>query len=166
MQQHNVGAWLLQETWEEGDEFDVDIGGYHIFRHNALHGEDGRQHLFKGVAIILSPTFYQAWHAAGSLSPITTDLSEEFAGRIIRLKLKFASFDNRGKCIKGKYISIALMSVYFPCNDRQHEQFCSVFDSVLADIDLNTQIIVGSDINACIGTRTSDNIIKSLGHMA
>ena len=31
MQQHDVGAWLLQETWEEGDEFDVDIGGYHIF---------------------------------------------------------------------------------------------------------------------------------------
>ena len=30
MQQHDVGAWLLQETWEEGDKFDVDIGGYHI----------------------------------------------------------------------------------------------------------------------------------------
>ena len=34
MRQYDVGAWLLQETWEEGDEFDVDIGGYHIFRHN------------------------------------------------------------------------------------------------------------------------------------
>ena len=47
MRQHDVGAWLLQETWEEGDEFDVDIGGYHIFRHNALRGENGQQHLFK-----------------------------------------------------------------------------------------------------------------------
>lgn len=43
MRQHDVGAWLLQETWEEGDEFDVDIGGYHIFWHNALRSENGRQ---------------------------------------------------------------------------------------------------------------------------
>jgi len=85
MQQHDVGAWLLQETWEEGDEFDVDIGGYHIFQHNALRGENGRQHLFKGVVIILSPTFYQAWGAAGSLPPITTDPDDKFSGRIICL---------------------------------------------------------------------------------
>ena len=31
MQQTNVGAWLLQETWEEGNKFNVDIGGSHIF---------------------------------------------------------------------------------------------------------------------------------------
>ena len=111
MQQHDVGAWLLQETWEEGDEFDVDIGGYHIFQHNALRGKNGRQHLFKGVAIILSPTFYQAWRAAGSLPPITTDPDDKFSGRIICLKLKCTSFDNRGKCIKGKYISIANVCV-------------------------------------------------------
>ncbi len=38
-----------------------------------------------------------------------------------------------------------------------------MFDSVLADIDLNTQIIVGSDINARIGTRTSDEHNQVLG---
>jgi hypothetical protein len=31
MCQNDVGAWLIQETWEEGDEFDVEVGGYHIF---------------------------------------------------------------------------------------------------------------------------------------
>ena len=31
MPQHDVGAWLLQEIWEESDEFDINIGGYHIF---------------------------------------------------------------------------------------------------------------------------------------
>jgi hypothetical protein len=31
MHQNDVGAWLIQETWEEGDDFDVDVGGYHIF---------------------------------------------------------------------------------------------------------------------------------------
>ncbi len=86
--------------------------------------------------MILSPTFYQAWRAAGSLPPITIDPDDKFSGRIICLKLKFTSFDNRGECIKGKYISIALMSVYFPCNHRHHERFCNVFDSVLANINM------------------------------
>ena len=103
------------------------------------------------------------WRAAGSLSPITTDPCDEFAGRLICLKLIFTSFDSHGKCIKGKYISIALMSVYFPCNYRWHERFCTMFNSVLADINLNTQIIVGSDINACIGTWTSDEHKQVLG---
>ena len=60
MQQHDVGSWLLQETWEEGDNFDTEIGGYHIFLHNADRGTTGRQHLFRGVAIILSPRFHDA----------------------------------------------------------------------------------------------------------
>ncbi len=38
-----------------------------------------------------------------------------------------------------------------------------MFDSVLVDINLNTQIIVGSDINARIGTRTSDKHNRVLG---
>ena len=54
MRQNNIGAWLVQETWEEGNEFDVNVNGYHIFCHNANHGENGHQHLFRGVAIILS----------------------------------------------------------------------------------------------------------------
>ncbi len=55
------------------------------------------------------------------------------------------------------------MYVYFPCNDRQYERFCNMFDSVLADINLNTQDIVGSDMNARIGTRTSDEHKQVLG---
>jgi hypothetical protein len=57
MRNNNVGAWLVQEMWEEVDEFDIEVGGYHIFCHNSTKGEDGRQHLFKGVGIILSPQF-------------------------------------------------------------------------------------------------------------
>jgi hypothetical protein len=60
MRQNDVGAWLIQETWEEGNDFDVKVGGYHIFRHNMTRGESGHQHLFKGVTIILSPLFYAA----------------------------------------------------------------------------------------------------------
>ncbi len=38
MRQNDVGAWLIQETWEEGDDFDVKVGGYHILRHNVTCG--------------------------------------------------------------------------------------------------------------------------------
>jgi hypothetical protein len=66
MHQHDVGAWLLQKTWEEGDNFDTEIGGYHVFRHNAKRGVTGRQHLYRGIAIILSPQCHEAWKLAGS----------------------------------------------------------------------------------------------------
>ncbi len=102
MRQNDVGAWLIQETWEEGDEFDIDVNGYHIFRHNATRGESGRQHLFRGVAIILSPLFYDAWKAAGSPPPLTTD--DDSVGRFIRMNFQFESFDTRGRRIKGKFL--------------------------------------------------------------
>ncbi len=59
MRAHDIGAWLLQETWEEGNNFDTKIGGYHVFCHNAERGVTGRQHLYRGVAIILSSPFYE-----------------------------------------------------------------------------------------------------------
>jgi hypothetical protein len=65
MRQNDIGAWLVRETWEEGNKFDVDINGYHIFCHNTNRGENGCKHLFRGIAIILSPLFYDAWRAAG-----------------------------------------------------------------------------------------------------
>jgi hypothetical protein len=83
MHQNDVGAWLVQETWEEGDELDVDVNGYHIFCHNTICGERGHQHLFRGVAIILSLLYYDAWKAVGSPPPITTNSDDDFVGRFI-----------------------------------------------------------------------------------
>jgi hypothetical protein len=71
MHQHNVGVLLLQETWEEGNVFNIDVGGYHIFCRNATRGRSERQHPFKGVAIVLSTVFYEAWKEAGSPPPVT-----------------------------------------------------------------------------------------------
>jgi hypothetical protein len=31
MRTNDVGAWLIQETREEGDEINIIIGGYHVF---------------------------------------------------------------------------------------------------------------------------------------
>jgi hypothetical protein len=116
MMNNDVGAWLIQEMWEEDNKFDTDIGGYHIFCHNSTKGKNGRRHLFKGVGIILSPQVYAAWHEAGSPPPITIP-NEDFAWRFIQLNIKFNSFNSRGKHIKGKALTIALILAYFPCDD-------------------------------------------------
>jgi hypothetical protein len=164
MCQHNVGAWLLQETWEEGDDFNIEIGGYHIFWHNADRGPTGCQHLFQFIAIILSPLFHDAWRLTGSPPPITIDPDKDFAGQLLCLNLKFNSFDPRGKKIKGKLIALALILAYFPCNDQHHDKFCAVLDSMLNSINLNTQIIIiGGDIDARTGTRTCDKQKQVLG---
>ncbi len=163
MRQNNVGAWLIQETWEEDDEFDVDVNGYHIFRHNAVRDESGRQHLFRGVAIILSPLFYDAWKAAGSSPPITTDQNNDFVGRFIHMNFKFESFDTRGRRIKGKFLLMTLISAYFPCDDQRHDQFCAMLDSMLSTISPTTQIVLGGDINTRIGVRNCDEHKETIG---
>jgi hypothetical protein len=81
----DIDDWLIQETWLEDDGYDTVIGGYHIFRHNSPIGSTGRDHLFRGVTIILSPRYYLAWKAVGSPSPITTASTSVFAGQFIGL---------------------------------------------------------------------------------
>jgi hypothetical protein len=36
MRVDDIDAWLVQETWLEDDDFDTDIGGHHLFRHEAI----------------------------------------------------------------------------------------------------------------------------------
>ncbi len=59
------------------------------------------------------------------------------------------------KKIKGKFLLIALVSTYFPCNDIKHKSFCNILDSNLNAIKSSTTIVMGLDINACIGTHTN-----------
>lgn len=82
MREENIDAYLLQETWEEMDWIQ-EIDGYTIFHHNS-----NKKHERKGVAIILSPRFSQAWRDAGGLDPITTERGSEFEGRFIAVKIK------------------------------------------------------------------------------
>jgi hypothetical protein len=105
---------------------------------------------------------------AGGRVPTPSDHQplQQSAGCIICIKLKFNSYVNHSKRIKGKFISLAFLSVYFPCDDTWHDQFFLVFDSILLNLDQTTQIRVGLDINAQIGTRTSNNQGHSLEHMA
>jgi hypothetical protein len=73
MRSDDIDAWLVQETWLEDKDFNTNIGGYHMFHTNSPVGSTGCNHLFCGIAIILSPRYFLAWKAAGSPRPYTTD---------------------------------------------------------------------------------------------
>ena len=49
MASKELDMYFVQETWIEGDDFDTEIRGYHVFRHNGTLGSN----LHCGVAIIL-----------------------------------------------------------------------------------------------------------------
>jgi len=93
MREKNIDCYFIQETWWEGTEFDVVINGYHMFRHN-----DIGNNLRKGVAIILSPRYYEGWIAAGKLEPKVG----KSAGRIISLTIKLECINKHGQVVKGR----------------------------------------------------------------
>jgi hypothetical protein len=165
MRVNDIDAWLIQETWLEEDDYDTVVGGYHIFRHNSPIGSTGRDHLFRGVAIILSPRYYLAWKTAGSPSPITTASTGVFAGRFIGLNLKFDcfGFDSHGRQVKGKSLSIFLASVYHHCHDIPHEQCIETLNSLLHFVPKNSKLIIGADINAKVGNIDCEEFKAVLG---
>ena len=93
-----LDVYFLQNTWLEDGEFDVNIGGYHVFCHNGPNGN----HLHHGMAIVLSPRYYAGWKAAGAAPPIATDTASEFMGCFIGITIKLESLDKGGHTIKGK----------------------------------------------------------------
>ena len=129
----------------------IQIGDYYLFRHNSPIGVTECDHLFHGVAIILSPRYFLTWKVAGSLPPITTGSTGNFASQRIGLNLRFDWFYSFGKRIKGKSLSIFLASVYHPCHDTPHEQFNEHLTSILLKVPKNSKLIMGADINAKVG---------------
>ena len=114
MIQDGIGAWMLQDTWQEGYNFDKEVNGFQIFDHNYYIGSRGDEHLWKGVGIILSTFFYQTWKYSVSLPPITTDTKGKYGGGIIVLTLKLQSYDTNGKLIRGGLFKPFVVSAYHP----------------------------------------------------
>ncbi len=122
-----------------------------MFRTNSPVGSTGRDLLFCGVAIILSPQYFLAWKAAGSPLPITSNPTGPFAGCFIGILLKFKCCDHQGRKVKGKSLNIYLISVYHPCHDIPHEEFIETLNSLLQHAPQNSHTIMGANINAKLG---------------
>jgi hypothetical protein len=82
MRVEDIGTSLVQETWLEDDDVDMNIGSHHLFCHNSLAGTTGQGHIFCGIAIILLPKYFLAWKATGSPPPIMTEPTGKFYGQI------------------------------------------------------------------------------------
>jgi hypothetical protein len=164
MKELNIDAYFLQETWWEDNKFDEVINGYHMFRHNASLGN----HNYKGVAIILSPRYYEGWIAAGKQEPKVG----KSVGRIISLTIKLECNNQHGHKVKGKngkkYISLSLVSAYHPHREEgdEYAMFVDELDGHLENITHNNsnEVIKGANINADIGRR-DDICIEEYKHV-
>ena len=158
MAKKQIDAYFIQETWIEGDDFDTEVGGYHVFRHNGPLGSN----LHRGVAIVLSPRYYAGWKAAGGKDPIVLAQEDEFVGRIIGLTIKLECRNSRGRKIKGgkqkrNSLVVSLVSAYHPCqSDDEYSRFLDKMDTALQKLPRG-EIVIGADINANIGVSTEEN---------
>jgi hypothetical protein len=103
-----------------------------------------------GVCIILSPIFDQA-HKKNGKEVIKLETGKKFEGRIIGVPLTFPNIDNNRKKIKGN-LNITLYSIYHPVDNIEFENFNTILNAILTQLPPETNIILGHNINANVGT--------------
>ena len=153
MNQNNVFAACLQETWRTGKESLIHGDCQLLFAglnvHRSRRGE-------QGVGIALSAEAVLAWKAVGST------LYNDFGARIIAVRLCV-------KDIHGKDIFIFLVSVYAPVGNADQDLWDSFFDNLdrcIAKKEHGDILIIGSDLNSSMGCNHNSNVNhrKSLGN--
>ncbi len=103
MQQKNIFAYAIQESWRLGNEISGKYGSYII-----QHGSDSnppKGHSSGGVAIILSPDAVRAWIKAGSCVL-------HFGNRILAVKLEMED-------TTGKSVTVMFATAYSPIGAAQ-----------------------------------------------
>jgi hypothetical protein len=129
----NLDVYFIQDTWLEGNNFNVDVGGYHVFRHNGTLVAN----LHQGVVIVLSPRYYAGWQEAGGLAPVVLPPDDEFVGRFIGLTIKLECQNAQGRKVKGRgrkntSLLVSVISAYHPCHTKdERSRFLDSVDSLL-----------------------------------
>ncbi len=103
-----------------------------------------------GVFIILSPTFDQAHKQSGN-EIIKIETGKYFKGSLIGVPLTFLNIYNNREKIKGE-LDIRLCPIYHTVNNREFNNFNTSPSSILMKLAQETNIILGHDINANVGT--------------
>ena len=122
-----------------------------LYNCETKEGQKGREK--RGVAIILSSKFKQAYEQAGHPKPITTKPKGKHSGRFIGISLHFPNVDSYDKKIKqnGGLLKLFIASVYHPWEENRYLAFNADLQRLLAKAPENEQMILGQDINANIG---------------
>jgi hypothetical protein len=122
----------------------------------------------KGVLIVLSPEFTEAYSRAGS-TKITTQPCSEFAGRFLGINLTFPKTDPFGKRVPKSDQKLFIASIYHPWKEEEYDDFNETACQLLSQAPHNAIKIVGHDLNANIGTHMTkdkgahNNIIGPFG---
>ena len=96
MIQRNVAGFCVQEMWRLGN-FITTIRGHTVIHHGMEKKNNLIGRISAGVAVILNSVLTKSWLRAGKLSPITSNNSPNFSGRIIGLTICFPCRSNRPK---------------------------------------------------------------------
>ena len=155
MNEKHIDVALIQETWLTGD-FSRIINGFHIL-HHGLKNENCRRGE-RGVAIILSPTGFEAYKSAGELPPITSStngLSSSGRRMSVNLRIKV-----HFKCIKGAFrknrlkhinLDVTIVSTFLPVDHMEHDEMLEFVDSKMSEHPTNNILVIGQDNNAKVG---------------
>ena len=141
MQQKNIFAYAIQETWRLGNGISEKYGYYII-----QHGSDSKPpkgHPSGGVAIILSPDAVRAWIKAGSCVL-------HFGNRILAIKLEMED-------TTGKSVTVMFATAYSPIGAAQEnvrQVFAADMEKLMEAPKSNEVLLICIDANASLGTRT------------
>ena len=145
---NDVDVYLIQETWLEGDQDHWNINGITFFTHAPEKQSSGRGR--GGLAIALSKRAMKAWERAGKKDLLRHGVMDDTT-RIMAIDLKVPA-GNSFECI-------TIFNVYPPSTHRNSEEvvedFWTQLEDEIARTPKNSIPIVGGDINARIGNRSS-----------
>ena len=165
MEKNRLDAYVVQETWLDGSTH-LEINGYHVF----THGHD-KQHCSRGqagVAIILSPTLYHAYQASNCPDPFyLSDPESVQYGRFISITFDImvdnrsrGAFRQKRKRPSKTPMKICISSAYSPCEHEEQTVFNEFLNSFYSSIPNGTLLYQGQDMNADLGTCSTDETTK------
>ena len=136
----------------------MQISGGHTIIHHGPENQP-RSGAKGGVAIILCPEWYYYWQKSGS---IQKKIPAADTARLLAIDLAIPAQNQKKKEKKNSKI-ITLVTSYHPHSGYSDDE-TNLFNQQVADlytnIPNNNIIIMGADINASIGSRTSNNNAK------
>ena len=109
------------------------------------------------MGIIFSTRFYQALKDTRPLPLITAYTKGKYGGRLIGSTLKFQSYDDNGKVVRGNFFKPFVVSSYDPCDrfysDKEHWKYNGILDTLLIRAPNNSEILMRVGVNCSIWSR-------------
>ena len=156
MVHNNINAFMIQETWKTGNSVET-IRNHTIFYHSINKHKSRRGE--RGIAIVLSPKFYQFYEEARGVPPrcTTTDPGNELGGRYMELTLKIKGLFKakkeafQKKKTKYKEVTLRLASCYTSRDINEQLKLQEFLTKEFKNSNPNYSLIIVQDSNVQVG---------------